>query len=48
MSANEQTVREQVLQGTQLRDFLQLTKPKVVSLIVFTALLVDHYLLIRP
>ena len=37
MSANEQTVREQVLQGTQLRDFLQLTKPKVVSLIVFTA-----------
>jgi len=37
LSANEQTVREQVLQGTQLRDFLQLTKPKVVSLIVFTA-----------
>ena len=37
MSANEQTVREQALQGTQLRDYLQLTKPKVVSLIVFTA-----------
>jgi protoheme IX farnesyltransferase len=37
LSTNEQTVREQVLQGTQLRDFLQLTKPKVVSLIVFTA-----------
>jgi protoheme IX farnesyltransferase len=37
LSANEQTVREQVLRGTQLRDFLQLTKPKVVSLIVFTA-----------
>jgi len=37
LSANEQTVREQALQGTQLRDYLQLTKPKVVSLIVFTA-----------
>ena len=37
MSASEQSVRQQVLQGTQLRDYLQLTKPKVVSLIVFTA-----------
>jgi len=37
LSTNEQTVREQVLRSTQLRDYLQLTKPKVVSLIVFTA-----------
>jgi protoheme IX farnesyltransferase len=37
LSATEQTVRRQALQGTQLRDYLRLTKPRVVSLIVFTA-----------
>ena len=37
MSTNEQTVRQQTQQFTKLRAYFQLTKPKVVSLIVFTA-----------
>ena len=37
MSATEQTVLEQALQGARAREYLQLTKPRVVSLIVFTA-----------
>ena len=37
MSTNEQTVRHQTQQFTKLRAYFQLTKPKVVSLIVFTA-----------
>jgi len=37
LSTNEQTVRQQTQQFTKLRAYFQLTKPKVVSLIVFTA-----------
>lgn len=37
MSATEQTVRQQTLGATRARDYLALTKPRVVSLIVFTA-----------
>ena len=37
MSATEQSIRDRTLQASQARDFLALTKPKVVSLIVFTA-----------
>jgi len=37
LSATEQTVLEQALQGARAREYLQLTKPRVVSLIVFTA-----------
>jgi len=37
LSATEQTVRQQTLGATRARDYLALTKPRVVSLIVFTA-----------
>ena len=37
MSATEQTVRQQTLVASRARDYLALTKPRVVSLIVFTA-----------
>jgi protoheme IX farnesyltransferase len=37
LSATEQTVLEQALQGARAREYLKLTKPRVVSLIVFTA-----------
>jgi protoheme IX farnesyltransferase len=37
LSATEQTVRQQALATTRARDYLALTKPRVVSLIVFTA-----------
>ena len=37
MSATEHSVRNEVLRGTRARDYFQLTKPRVVSLIVFTA-----------
>jgi protoheme IX farnesyltransferase len=37
VSANEQAVRQQAQAGSRARDYLQLTKPRVVSLIVFTA-----------
>ena len=37
MSATEQTVRQQTLVASRARDYFALTKPRVVSLIVFTA-----------
>jgi len=37
LSATEQSLRQQTLPVAQARDYLALTKPKVVSLIVFTA-----------
>ena len=37
LSATEQTVRQQTLGAARARDYLALTKPRVVSLIVFTA-----------
>jgi len=37
LSATEQTVRQQTLVASRARDYLALTKPRVVSLIVFTA-----------
>ena len=37
MSATEHSIRERILPGPRARAYLQLTKPKVVSLIVFTA-----------
>jgi len=37
LSATEQTVRQQTLAASRARDYLALTKPRVVSLIVFTA-----------
>ena len=37
MSATEQSVRQQTLAASRARDYLALTKPRVVSLIVFTA-----------
>jgi protoheme IX farnesyltransferase len=37
LSATEQSLRRQTLPVAQARDYLALTKPKVVSLIVFTA-----------
>jgi len=37
LSATEQTVRQQALGASRARDYLALTKPRVVSLIVFTA-----------
>ena len=37
MSATEQTVHQEVLRGSRARDYLELTKPRVVTLIVFTA-----------
>jgi len=37
LSATEQSVRQQTLGASRARDYLALTKPRVVSLIVFTA-----------
>jgi protoheme IX farnesyltransferase len=37
LSATEQTVRQHTLAASRARDYLALTKPRVVSLIVFTA-----------
>jgi protoheme IX farnesyltransferase len=37
LSATEQSVRQQTLAASRARDYLALTKPRVVSLIVFTA-----------